>query len=379
MIAGTTARRIPVSQPVLGDLEREFIAQALNDGAISGFFGEHLGRFETGFASYSDCEYGVAVTSGTAALHVALLSLGIGAGDEVLVSTLTNMATVFAILYVGARPVPIDIEDNTWNLDVALLEPRITSRTKAILVVHLFGHPVDMDPVLDVARRHKMAVIEDCAEAHGATYKGRKVGSLGDIGCFSFYANKIITTGEGGMMTTNSRPLAERARSLKSLAFGGTNKFMHVEVGYNYRMTNLQAALGCAQLQRIEMIIDRKRELAGRYTERLQHISELRLPTECSYARHVHWMYHLELRGRAARSRAHVMQELAARGVESREGFIPANMQTIFQHQGWTRPDDCPKAAAVAESTLYLPSGPLLSFEDLDFVTAALTSILGRL
>src|SRR5439155_960555 len=206
-------------------------------------------------------------------------------GDEVLVSALTNMATFFAVLYQGAKPVPIDIDEDTWNLDPELLEARITPRSRAILVVHLFGHPVDMGPVLEIARRHRLYVVEDCAEAHGATYQGKKVGGLGDIGCFSFYANKIITTGEGGMLTLNDAGLAHKARSLKSLAFG----------------------------------------------------------------------------------------------IETREGFIPANMQQIFQGQGWTRADDCPKANDAGARSFYLPSGPSLSEEELEFIAASVREVLESL
>src|SRR5713226_2746536 len=247
-------KHIPVSTPWLGETESECLNDALKKGAISGFYGDYLPLFENEFAEYCECKFGVAVTSGTTALHLGLVALGIKPGDEILVSTLTNMATIFAILYIGAKPIPIDIEPDTLNLNPRLLGQHVTPRTRAALVVHLFGHPVDMDPVLELARKHDLFVIEDCAEAHGATYKGRKVGGLGDAGCFSFYANKIITTGEGGMITLNDAEMAERARNLKGLAFGDSNKFMHKDIGVNYRMTNLQAALGCAQLEKIEYI-----------------------------------------------------------------------------------------------------------------------------
>jgi perosamine synthetase len=371
--------RIPVYQPDLGPAEIRNVTEALKDGAISGFYGEYLSRFDVGFAAYCDCEHGVGTTSGTTALHLALLALGIGRGDEVLVPTLTNMATFFAVLYQGAIPVPIDIDPRTWNVDPALLEARVTPRTKAIMVVHLFGHPVDMDPVLDVARRHRLFVVEDCAEAHGAMYKGRKVGSLGDIGCFSFYANKILTTGEGGMITTNDAALAERARSLKSLAFGRANKFMHEAVGYNYRMSNLQAAIGCAQLERIDETVERKRRIAALYDHALDGLPLLQRPVEESYARNVYWMYHVGLQGRAASRRADVMRRLHDKGIETREGFIPANLQEIFQNEGWTTADACPRANAAAYTTFYLPSHPTLSDEDVEYIAASSSDILGSL
>jgi perosamine synthetase len=371
-------RHIPVCTPLLGEAEARNVNDAMAQGAISGFFGDYLPAFEEGFAEFCECPYGVAVSSGTTALHLALATLKIGPGDEVLVSTLTNMATFFAILYQGAVPVPIDIEADTWNLDPGLLEARVTSRTKAIMVVHLFGHPVDMDPVMDLARHHRLVVIEDAAEAHGALYKGRKVGGIGDIGCFSFYANKILTTGEGGMLTLKDEQLADRARSLKSLAFGKTNKFMHADLGYNYRMTNLQAAIGCAQLERVDDIIERKRTMANRYTELLRGEELLQLPVEKPYARNVYWMYHVALRGAAASRRAEVRLALAARGIETREAFIPANQQEIFQGQGWAKPADCPKANLAGATGFYLPSGPTLTTSDQEYVAVNLSEVLSE-
>lgn len=369
-------RKIPVSQPILGETETRYVMDAVSKGAISGFFGEYLPRFESDFSKYCDCAYGVATTSGTSAIHLALMTLAIGKGDEVLVSTLTNMATFFAVIYQGAVPVPIDIETDTWNLDPALLEAKITSKTKAILVVHLFGHPVNMDPVLAIARKHNLYVIEDCAEAHGATYKGRKVGGIGDMGCFSFYANKIITTGEGGMITLNSSEMADKARNLKGLAFGDVNKFMHKGIGVNYRMTNLQAALGCAQFEKIESIIESKRRIARFYNKRLAGLNCVQLPVEKPYARNVYWMYHLALQGTAADKRQQVMQRLLEYGIETREGFIPYNMQDIFIEKGWTRLDECPKANDVATKGFYLPSGASLSDEELDYVAEKLQVVL---
>jgi perosamine synthetase len=369
-------KHIPVSQPVLAEIESRYVNDALQKGAISGFFGEYITRFEESFAEYCGCQYGVSTTSGTTALHLAMLSLSIGPGDEVLVSTLTNMATFFAVLYQGARPVPIDIEGDTWNINPSLLEAKITPRTKAIVVVHLFGHPVDMDPIMDVARKHGLRVVEDCAQAHGATYKGKKVGGIGDIGCFSFYANKVITTGEGGMITLNDRVLAEKARSLKSLAFGVTNKFMHVDVGYNYRMTNVQAALGCAQMERIESIIESKRNVAKLYSERLKDIPSLQLPVEKAYARNVYWMYHIALLGRHAMQRSEIMAKLRERGIETREGFIPYNMQEFAIHHGSVVPGECPIANDYAHRCLYLPSSPLITRKELDYVSDSLKQIL---
>lgn len=369
-------KQIPVSQPVLTELESRYVNDALQNGAISGFYGEYIARFEANFARFCGCEHGVSVTSGTTALHLAMAMLSIGPGDEVLVSSVTNMATFFAVLYQGARPIPIDIEPDTWNLDASLLESKISSRTKAIVVVHLFGHPVDMDPILDVARKHGLYVVEDCAQAHGATYKGRKVGGIGDIGCFSFYANKIITTGEGGMITTNDADLAARGRSLKSLAFGLSNKFMHTDVGYNYRMTNVQAAIGCAQLEKIDSIIRSKREVAQFYHDRFRNVPSLQLPVEKSYARNVYWMYHIALQGEFSDKRTTVMEELRRHGIETREGFIPYNMQEFALRKGLVKLGECPVANEYALRCFYLPSGPSLKQEELQYVADNVKEIL---
>jgi perosamine synthetase len=364
---------------VLDEAESKCLSDALAKGAISGFFGEYIPQFESEFAEYCGCRFGVATNSGTTALHLALATLGIGHGDEVLVSTLTNMATFFSVIYQNARPIPIDIEPDTLNLDPRLLESKLTSKTRAVLVVHLFGHPCNMEPVLQFARRHHLYVIEDCAQAHGATYAGQKVGGLGDIGCFSFYANKIITTGEGGMITTHNAQWAERARNLKGLAFGDRNKFMHRDVGYNYRMTNLQAAIGHAQFGKIDTIIASKRRIAAFYSDRFKRRHDLHLPGEMPYAKSVYWMYHMALVGRAASQREEVMQRLNEKGIETREGFLPYNMQEVFINKGWTRPEECPVARDVAHRGFYLPSGPALGEEELDYVATSLCEILDSL
>ena len=368
-------KRIPVSQPYIGEEEKKFVMDALNREEISGFSGSYISKFEEAFARYSECVHGVAVTSGTTALHLALATLKIGLGDEVLVQTLTNMATFFAVHYQGAKPIPIYVETDTWNIDPNLIEQKITPRTKAIIVVHLYGHPVDMDPVLAIARKHNLYVIEDCAEAHGAEYKGKKVGSLGDMGCFSFYANKIITTGEGGMITTNNKEFADRARMLKSLAFGATNKFMHQDIGYNYRMTNLQAALGLAQTGKIDFIIQKKREIAAFYSDALKGIPELQLPVEKPYAKDVYWMFYVVLRGKMQGKRKEFLEELSKRGIEAREGFIPYNMQKIFIDKGFTKAEDCPVANDVGLNGFYIPSGPILADEEKSYVANAMKEI----
>lgn len=370
------SRRVPVSEPMLDDVETYHVNEALRHGAISGFFGDYLPMFEKEFAGYCGCSYGVAVTSGTTALHLALLTLSIGRGDDVLVASLTNMATFFAVIYQGAHPIPVDVDPETLNINPALIRKSITPRTKAIIVVHLYGHPVDMDSVLDVAKEYGLYVIEDCAQAHGATYLGRKVGGLGDIGCFSFYANKVITTGEGGMITFNNAEWASNSRNLKSLAFGDRQKFMHKDVGYNYRMTNLQAAIGHAQFGKIDQIIAAKRSLATKYLQRLAHRDDIQFPVEKSYAKNVYWMFHILLRGKNAGRRDEVMRKLADKGIETRENFLPYNMQDVFIRRGWTSADQCPVANDLGLRGFYLPSSPKLPDEDVEYVCDSLIQIL---
>ena len=289
--------KIPVFEPVISEDEIAAVAAALRRGEISGNFGKALSDFETGFAGYCGVKHGIAVCNGTVALQLAVAAAGLGPGDEVLLSATTNIATALGVIHNNAMPVPVDLEKVTWNLDLDLLESLITSRTKAIIPVHLYGHPVDMDRLMEIARKYQLIVIEDAAEAHGALVRGRKTGSFGDMACFSFYANKIITTGEGGMVVTNDDVLAERLRLLRNLGFT-TPRFRHEVAGYNFRLTGYQASLGVTQLQKIESIIDEKRLVAHTYNSYLNDISGLQLPVEMDWARNVYWMYAVTVKPR---------------------------------------------------------------------------------
>ena len=265
-------KKIPVFDISLGEKEKEYIKDCVDTSFIGQ--GPYVRKLEEKFSSFVDCKYGITTTSGTTALHLACASLGISKNDQVLVSSSTNMACPFVIDYCGAIPIPIDIEKETWQLDVKKIEEKINKNTKAIMVVHLFGHPVDMDPVLELAKKHNLKIIEDCAEAHGVEYKGKKVGSIGDIGAFSFFANKTITCGEGGMVVTNSSELAEKAKSLKNLAYGKVNKFMHDDIGFNYRLPNISAALGLGQFENIENVFKEKERIYNRYKKILRILKE---------------------------------------------------------------------------------------------------------
>jgi perosamine synthetase len=352
--------KIPVFEPVIGEEEIGFVVDALRRGEISGNFGSYLSRFEAEFAAFCGCKHGIAVTSGTTALHLAVAAAEIGDGDEVLVSASTNIATALAVIHNGAIPVPVDSEARTWNLDLDLVEGLITPRTKAIIPVHLFGHPVDMDRLMEIARRHQLTVIEDCAESHGATVRGRMTGSFGDMACFSFYANKVITTGEGGMVTTSDDELAEKLRLLRNLGFTKP-RFRHEVAGYNFRMAGYQAAMGLAQLGRIDQIIERKRAVAAAYDARLRSIPGLSLPVEMNWARSVYWMYGLMVGSEFGLTRDGLMEKLDAAGVETRTFFCPMNQQPVLQRIDGFRGLPCPVADRMWETGLYLPSSPLLT------------------
>jgi perosamine synthetase len=367
---------IPVFEPTIAQADVESVVAALRRGEISGTFGEALPAFEERFAAYVGAEHGVAVSSGTAALQLAVVAHGIGPGDEVLVSAATNIATAVAVVHAGALPVPVDSEPGTWNLDLDVAESLVTERTRAIIPVHLFGHPLDMDAVNALAERHGLIVIDDAAEAHGAEVRGRRIGSFGTTTCWSFYANKIVTTGEGGMVTTDDAGLANRLRSLRNLAYGREERLMHEEVGFNFRMTGMQAALGLAQLVRIDEVIEGKRDLARRYGEVLGDVPGLELPVECDWAKHVYWMYAVCVDEDAGLDRVSLAGALRERGVDTRSFFCPMNLQPALRRVEGFRAVPCPVAEAGWERGAYLPSTPGLSDEDVEQVADAVREVL---
>jgi perosamine synthetase len=363
--------RLPVHEPDIGDAERAAVMAALGRGEISGSFGTALPEFERRFAEYVGCAEGVAVSSGTTALQLAVRALDLAPGDEVLVSACTNVATALAPYYVGAVPVPVDSEPATWNLDLDRLEALITPRTRAIIPVHIYGHPVDMDRLMTIADAHGLAVIEDCAESHGATWRGRMTGSFGTMSCFSFYANKVITTGEGGMVLTDEPALAARVRSLRNLAFSQP-RFLHQEPGYNFRMTGMQAALGLAQLDRIEAIVAAKRRVAALYDAALSDIDGLQLPVELPGARNVYWMYGVVVQPSLGIDRDRLARTLADAGIETRTFFCPMNLQPFLRAQPGFRDVPCPVAESLWRNGLYLPSSNALDEDDVARVASAI-------
>ena len=350
---------IPVFVPSIGEEEIAAVADAIRRGEISGSFGESIPRFEEAFADYCGCKFGVAVSSGTAALHLAVAALELKPGDEILVSASTNIASALAAYHNNLVPIPVDSEPRTWNLNLDLIEKLITPRTRAIIPVHLFGHPIDMERVCEIARTHNLIVIEDCAESHGATFRDRKTGSFGDMGCFSFYANKIITTGEGGMITTNSAKLAEKLKLLRNLAFT-TPRFRHELAGYNFRMTGYQAAMGLVQINRIEKIIADKIRVARTYDRFLSNVPGLQLPAQATDGRHVYWMYGVVVQPEFRISRDDLLARLHDAGIDTRTFFCPMNLQPALQQQPGFRPVKCPVAESLWRTGFYLPSSPTL-------------------
>jgi perosamine synthetase len=325
---------IPVYEPYLGSAELDNVIDVMKRGLISGTIrGDYTGEFENLVSKQCGVRHGITTTSGTTALALAVATLDIGEGDEVLVPALTNIASAFAVSYTGAKPVFLDSEPVTWNLDPDMITEKITPRTRAIMAVHLYGHPVDMDPVKKIAEKHGLFVIEDNAESQGAEYRGRKTGGIGHIGCLSFFINKTITTGEGGMVVTDDDKLAERARFLKNLGYSSRDKFIHTELAYNFRLTNLQAAIGVAQMHQIDSIVERKRRIAKMYTERLSSISGLQLPCEQPWAKNIYWMYSIVLPDDMP-ERDVVRDRLAQDGIETRNFFLPMHKQPVFQKMG---------------------------------------------
>jgi perosamine synthetase len=366
---------IPVNEPKLGPRELEYVTEAVESGWISSA-GRYIEEFESGWAAYCGRRHGIAVSNGTTALHAAVAALGLEPGDEVILPTFTIVSCVTALLAVGAKPVLVDSDPELWTMDVDRLEARVTEKTRAIMPVHIYGHPVDMDPLLDLARRYDLVVVEDAAEAHGAEYRGRRAGSFGTSSCFSFYANKLVTTGEGGMLLVDDDRLAERARSMRNLAFQPGRRFLHAELGFNMRLTNLQAALGVTQVDRIDDVVARKRRMGQAYTERLSEIPGLELQVQQPWARSVFWMYGLVLREDTGLDAVELSRRLAARGIETRPFFLGMHEQPVLRDRGLFVDEVYPVAERIARQGLYLPSGLSLSESQVDQVCDAVREVL---
>jgi perosamine synthetase len=362
--------KIPVAAPSLIGNEKRYVDDCMESGWISSA-GKYIELFEARFAEFCGVKHAVACCNGTVALHLALVALGVVAGDEVIVPTLTFVATANAVTHCGATPVFVDSEPETWNLDPSQIEAKITPRTKGIIAVHLYGHPAKMDELKEIARRHNLFLLEDAAEAHGAAYKGKTIGSIGDAAAFSFYANKIITTGEGGMVTTDNDDLADRARLLRGQGMDSERRYWFPVVGYNYRMMNLPAAIGLAQLEKIDEQLTARAKIAALYRERLREVGDLTWQHEQSWARHVYWMFNVILDAGVWAERDEVMKILGERGIETRPVFYPTHTFPPYI-KAVAAGEEFPIAGGLARNGISLPTWAGLKSEDIDYICDAL-------
>lgn len=368
---------IPVNEPLLDGNEKRYLIECIDSGWISSE-GPFIKAFEEKFAARFNRKHAIAVCNGTAALDAAIEVLGISAGDEVIMPSFTIISCVMQIVRNGAKPVLIDSDPLTWNMDVAAIEARITSRTKAIMAVHIYGLPVDMDPLLALAAKHGLKVLEDAAESHGQTYKDRVCGSFGDISTFSFYPNKHITTGEGGMIVTDDDDLAEQVRSLRNLCFRPEQRFVHDRLGWNLRMTSMQAALGLAQLERLDEFVARKRRMGAIYQELLGNLEGVQLPqASTDFAENVYWVFGLVLDDRMSLTAADAMKRLAAEGIGTRPFFYPMHQQPILKSMGAIcDADHCPVAERLYQRGFYIPSGMALTDQQMHEVAKSVRKVL---
>jgi perosamine synthetase len=364
-------RKIPVAEPALIGREAEYVADCLATTWISSS-GRYVKEFEETFAEFCGVEHALTCANGTVALHLALLAEGVGPGDQVIVPSLTYVATANCVRYCGATPIFVDSEPDTWNLDPTKLDELVTERTKGIVAVHLYGHPADMDPILQLAERRGLFVIEDAAEAHGARYRGRIVGSIGTSAIFSFYGNKIVTTGEGGMVVTNDSERAARIGILKGQGQDPERRYWFPVVGYNYRLTNVAAAIGLAQMEKIDWHVERRRENAAWYREELTDVDWLTFSPELSWARNAYWMSCVLVSPGAPVDRDELMERLAERGIETRPFFYP--LHTLPPYAEGAR-GPFPIAEDLAAHGLNLPSSALLSREDVAYVAREISRV----
>ncbi len=367
---------IPVNEPLLNGNEKKYLDQCIDTGWISSE-GPFIKEFEEKMAAVAGRKFGIAVANGSVALDAAVVALGIGNGDEVIMPTFTIISCASAVVRTGAKPVLVDSNAGDWNMDVRQIEAKITTRTRAIMVVHIYGLPCDMDAITALAKKHGIYVIEDAAEQHGQTYKGRPVGSFGDITTFSFYPNKHITTGEGGMILTNIPELAEKCRSLRNLCFVPEKRFVHYELGFNFRMTNLQAALGVAQIERLDEFIRIKRTNGHRYLAGLKNVKGIQLcPEKDDHADSIFWVFGLVLDKTIPFDAEVAMRKLAERKIGTRPFFWPMHEQPVFKKMGLFEGETYPVAENIARRGFYLPSGMALKAEQIDTVCEAVKEIL---
>lgn len=367
---------IPVNEPLLDGNEKKYLNECIDTGWISSE-GPFIKRFEEGMAKYVGRKHAIAVCNGSVALDVAVVACGIGVGDEVILPTFTIISCASAIVRAGAVPIVIDCDPKTYNIDVTQIEKRITPKTKAIMMVHIYGLPCDMNPILELAKKYNLKIIEDAAEMHGQTYYGKKCGSFGDISTFSFYPNKHITTGEGGMILTDSDEVAAHCRSLRNLCFIPEKRFVHHELGWNFRMTNLQAALGVAQLERIDSFVQKKRWIGNTYSKLLSGIQGMQLPVlKTEYAENIFWVYPLVLDRNVGHDAESFCKLLGTKGIGTRPFFWNMHEQPVFKKMGLYSAENYPHAENIARRGFYVPSGLALTEEQIHTVCDTLKEAL---
>lgn len=368
---------IPVCEPLLIGNERKYVMEALESGWISSA-GKYIPAFEQAFAEYCGVKHGIAVCNGTVALHLALLALGIKRGDEVIIPNFTMVASAFAVCYTGAIPVFVDAEPESWNIDPAKIEEKITEKTRAIMPVHIYGHPCYMDTIVKMARKYNLRIIEDAAEGHGAEYYGKKCGSLGDIAAFSFFANKIATTGEGGMILVNDDELANKCRYHKNLCFplSGNRNYKHNDIGYNYRMSNLHAAVGLAQVEKLDYYVESRRRINALYRKYLMDIPGITMQAEKKWAKNVYWMNSIIIdRYKFGASKNELMIKLKEKGIDTRLLFMGMNKQLSLRKYGCDCNGDYSVTEYLSNNGLYLPSGSGLDEESIKYISSVILDV----
>lgn len=364
--------RISIASPVFNGNEKKYLNECIDTGWVSAN-GRFVKEFEKEFAKYCGSKYAIACCNGTVTLHIILVALGIGPGDEVIMPTLTYIATANAVRYCGATPVFVDSEKGTFNMNPAKIEEKITENTKVIMPVHLYGLPADMDPIMEIAKKHNLVVVEDAAESHGAEYKGKRTGSIGDVGSFSFFGNKIITSGEGGMIVTDNKELYDKMVLLKSQGVSPVKNYWHTVVGYNYRMTNMQAAVGLGQLEKIDWHLAQRKRVADLYKKNFKGFEEYAVlqeePAEC---KPVYWMNNIILQSKVKKQRDQVMTEMEAKDIEMRPLFYPMHIMPPY----YDETVDCPVAEALSARGISLPSHALLTEENVNYICDSLKEIV---
>lgn len=348
---------IPVNTPLLDGNEKKYLCECIDSGWISSE-GPFVKRFERDMADYVGRKYGIAVCNGTAALEAAVQALELEKGSEVIIPSFTIISCAQALTKCGLIPVVVDCDIDTWNMSVDEVKRKITSKTSAIMVVHIYGLPVDMDKVLELARKHNIRVIEDAAEMHGQTYKGRKCGSFGDVSIFSFYPNKHITCGEGGMILTDNEKIADRCRAIRNLFFTTDKRYVHNEIGSNFRMTNMQAAIGCAQLEKIDEHVNRKREIGKYYADSFKNIEDINIPVRrTEYADNIYWIFGIVLGKRFDFDATEAVRRLKEEGIGARTFFYPIHLQPVYVKDGLFNNVSCPNAERLSSRGFYIPCG----------------------